>query len=219
MTSEFETLPPRETAPRAAGQAARRLAILEAAKDVFFDEGYQLASMDRIAERAGTTKRTVYAYFPAKDVLFAAVVAKGCASVVDQLPGTAQLPDDPRDGLLAFARASAALMTSPGCIKLERLIVAEAERHPRIAITLAEAFDAGEAKLTAYLERLVAAGRLKPHDTALSARLFASAIGQPPDLRTLLTLEPSVEERARTDRAIEAAVALYLNAYEVEASA
>ncbi len=204
---------------RAAGQAARRLAILEAAKQVFFDEGYPLASMDRIAERAGTTKRTVYGYFPNKEALFGDVVAKACASVVDQLPEPGQLPDGAREGLLAFARASTALMTSPSCIKLERLIVAEAERHPRFAATLAQAFEAGEAKLAAYLERLIAGGRLKPHDAALGARLFANAIGQPPDLRTLLTLEPDADERARADRAIETAVSVYLGAYGVEAGA
>jgi TetR/AcrR family transcriptional regulator, mexJK operon transcriptional repressor len=211
--SGFEDAQTTQASPRAAGQAARRLAILEAAKQVFFDEGYQLASMDRIAERAGATKRTVYAYFPNKAELFGAVVTKACASVVDQLPNADQLPDDPRAGLLAFARASTTLMASATCTKLERLILAEAERHPHIAATLAAALDAGEAKLVAYLERQIAADRLQPHDAALGARLFSNAIGQPPDLRSLLTLTPAPDEQARTERTIEAAVSLYLQAY------
>ena len=40
-----------------------------------------------------------------------------------------------------------------------------------------------------------------------------SAIGQPPDLRSLLTLAPDEAERALADRVIEAAVSLYLGAY------
>jgi len=202
--------------PRTAGQAARRLAILDAAKAVFFDEGYQLASMDRIAERAGTTKRTVYGYFPNKEALFAAVVEKGCAHVVEQLPGPGTLPADPREGLTLFVRASAGLMASPTCIQLERLIVAEAERHPRFGATLRQAFDAAEAKLADYLAACIAAGRLKPHDPALAARMLSNAIGQPTSLRSLLgsPTGPSPDETA--GRAAEAAVALYLQAYAAD---
>lgn len=203
--------------PRTAGQIARRLAILDAAKLVFFDEGYQIASMDRIAERAGTTKRTVYGYFPGKEALFAAVVEKGCAHVVGQLPGPGTLPADPRQGLIIFARASAELMASPNCVKLERLILAEAERHPRFAATLGAAFDAGEVKLTDYLAACIAGGRLKPHDPVLAARMLSNAIGQPTSLRSLLGAEACAADREKAGRAIDAAVELYLNVYATEA--
>lgn len=201
--------------PRGVSQAARRLAILDAAKQVFFDEGYQLASMDRIAERARTTKRTVYGYFPSKEALFAAVVAKGCAHVVDQLPGSGTLPADPREGLMLFARTSAELMGSPNCIKLERMILAETERHPRFAATLSETFDAGEAKLANYLAACIAAGRLKPHDPVLAARMLSNAIGQATSLRSLLAPRTDGADLEKSGRAIEAAVDLYLNAYAV----
>jgi len=212
-SSDFE-----ETAgsPRSVSQAARRLAILDAAKLVFFDEGYQLASMDRIAERAGTTKRTVYGYFPNKEALFAAVVEKGCAHVLDQLPGPGTLPAGPREGLIVFARASAELMGSPNCIKLERMILAEAERHPRFAATLGETFDAGETKLADYLAACIATGRLKPHDPILAARMLSNAIGRATSLRSLLALRADSAELEKSGRAIEAAVDLYLNAYAAE---
>ena len=201
--------------PRGASQAARRLVILDAAKQVFFDAGYQLASMDRIADAAATTKRTLYAYFPNKTALFAAVVAKGCASVLSQLPSRDQLPADPREGLRIFARVSAELMTAPNCIKLERVIVAEADRHPQFAATLAEAFDAGEAKLAAYLEACIDAGRLKAHDPRLGARLLSSGIGLSANLKSLLAAEPSADAAALTAQAGEAVIALYLGAYAV----
>ncbi|HEX4183421.1 MAG TPA: TetR/AcrR family transcriptional regulator [Caulobacteraceae bacterium] len=198
---------------RSANQAARRLAILDAAKAVFFDDGYQLASMDRIAERAGTTKRTVYGYFPSKEALFGAVVEKACASVVSQLPGVDRLPPDPEQGLHAFAQASAELMGSPNCIKLERLILAEAERHPHFAATLAQAFDAGEAKLAAYLDGCIRQGRLRPHDPALAARLLSNAIGWTTSLRNLLTTGSDAADPDKASQAIKAALALYLAAY------
>ena len=52
----------------------RRRDILLAGKKVFFESGYQLASVDRIAEVAGTTKRTVYNNFGSKERLLEAVI-------------------------------------------------------------------------------------------------------------------------------------------------
>jgi AcrR family transcriptional regulator len=215
------TSPDADGAPdglRAQGQAARRLAILDAAKTVFFEEGYQLASMDRIAQRAGTTKRTVYGYFPNKETLFGAVVDKGCAHVVSQLPGRDELPADPRRGLPIFAHASAGLMSSPNCVLLERLILAEADRHPQFAASLSQAFEAGEAKLAAYLSACIATRRLKPHDPLLAARLLSNAISQSTSLRSLLAPPGRAQDRAGASQAIDAAVDLYLTVYAADAS-
>lgn len=198
---------------RAAAQASRRAAILDAAKTVFFEEGYQLASMDRIAEAAGTTKRTVYDHFTSKDGLFAAVVERGCANVLAELPTPAELPDDPRVGVAQFIGRGAALMASPNCIRLERLVVAEAERRPEFARTLAEAYKAGERRFADYLAGRIAAGRLKPHDPAVAARLLSDAVLRGASLRGLLTGEPDGAERDAGARAAEVAVELYLAAY------
>ncbi len=48
----------------------RRDSILEAAKKIFFKEGYAKATMDSIAKCAEITKPTVYQYFKSKDELF-----------------------------------------------------------------------------------------------------------------------------------------------------
>jgi AcrR family transcriptional regulator len=48
--------------------------MLDAACAVFGSEGFDRASMEAIAERAGTTKPTLYARFGSKDDLFAAAV-------------------------------------------------------------------------------------------------------------------------------------------------
>src|SRR4051794_30058354 len=56
----------------------RRQEILIAAKDVFLEDGYQVASMERLAEVAGTTKRTLYDHFGSKEGLFTASIEYGC---------------------------------------------------------------------------------------------------------------------------------------------
>jgi AcrR family transcriptional regulator len=77
-----------------------RQRIVDAAYGSFWQHGYRRTSMDGIADRAGVTKRTLYAYFRSKDDLLAAVLqhygelAKArLRHIGDRLP-----PD--RDGLI-----------------------------------------------------------------------------------------------------------------------
>jgi AcrR family transcriptional regulator len=51
----------------------RRQEMLDAARSVFADRGYQRASMDEIARSAGITKPMLYVHFDSKEGLFAAV--------------------------------------------------------------------------------------------------------------------------------------------------
>lgn len=49
-------------------------AIVRAALEIFLERGFEAASIEGIAKRAGVTKRTIYARFPDKKALFCAVV-------------------------------------------------------------------------------------------------------------------------------------------------
>ena len=53
-----------------------RRRIVDAAYESFWRLGFRRSSVDSIAERAGLTKRTVYAYFRSKDDLLAAVLQR-----------------------------------------------------------------------------------------------------------------------------------------------
>ncbi len=55
----------------------RKLAILEAAKVVFFSKGFQSATMDQIAQEAELSKGTVYAYFANKEDLYVTILLEG----------------------------------------------------------------------------------------------------------------------------------------------
>ena len=60
--------------PRSA--EATRARILETAYDLFYRQGFARVGVDRIAAAAGITKRTLYAHFPSKDALLAAVLER-----------------------------------------------------------------------------------------------------------------------------------------------
>ncbi|NIO03554.1 MAG: TetR family transcriptional regulator [Proteobacteria bacterium] len=56
---------------------ARRGAILEAARPIFFQNGFQATTMDQIAGEAELSKGTLYLYFPSKDDLYATILLEG----------------------------------------------------------------------------------------------------------------------------------------------
>ncbi len=56
--------------------AATRRRILNAADELFYSEGARAVAMDRIADKAGVTKRTLYYHFRSKDDLIAAYLAE-----------------------------------------------------------------------------------------------------------------------------------------------
>lgn len=75
---------------RSAGHATRER-ILSAAKEEFAQRGPIGARINRIAEQASASKERLYAYFPSKDALFAAVIER---LVVDVSQDTAPASGD-----------------------------------------------------------------------------------------------------------------------------
>jgi AcrR family transcriptional regulator len=112
----------RDSAPRPRDAKATQERLLQAAIDEFAEHGLAGARIDRIAERADTNKRLIYAYFGSKDDLFDAVLGRTIAVLTEavaftpeNLPGYAgavfdQLVAEPKVLRLAtwrnFERAS-----------------------------------------------------------------------------------------------------------------
>ena len=68
-------------------------AILAAAADEFAERGYGAASLNRIIERAGSSKGSLYYYFDDKADLLRTVVERALAFLRhDQFPEVATLP-------------------------------------------------------------------------------------------------------------------------------
>ncbi len=64
---------------------ARRNAILEAARPIFFQNGFQATTMDQIAEEAELSKGTLYLYFPSKDDLYGTILLEGLENLHTRL--------------------------------------------------------------------------------------------------------------------------------------
>lgn len=129
---------------------SRREAILKVAEGIFFAKGFEGTLMDEIAREAGCTKRTLYAYFEGKEMLFNALVRRGYKALNDM---TEELMDEtnPENGLVRVLRYGDIyidfIQNYPQYFKA----MAEYETHHRNnpALELFKAtYDAGEISIT-----------------------------------------------------------------------
>ena len=82
--------------------AQREKRMLDAAEEVFGQQGFQAASMDEIARRSGITKALLYQYFGSKDGLYEACVERGRADLFDALREAVAAAPPGREQLAAF---------------------------------------------------------------------------------------------------------------------
>lgn len=70
------------TQRRAREKENRRRSILDSARAVFFEDGFQLATVDDVAARAEVSKGTVYLYFESKETILAHLLLEGLEELV-----------------------------------------------------------------------------------------------------------------------------------------
>jgi len=63
----------------------RRQSILQAARDVFFENGFHRATVDNVAERAEVSKGTVYLYFESKETILAHLLLEALDELIKEL--------------------------------------------------------------------------------------------------------------------------------------
>jgi AcrR family transcriptional regulator len=87
-------------------RAERRSQLLEVSRGVFAERGFEAASLEEIAERAGVSRPIVYGHFGDKQRLFEAVVNAEIARVETAVGDAITAPGQPREvlerGLRAF---------------------------------------------------------------------------------------------------------------------
>jgi AcrR family transcriptional regulator len=79
---------------------AVRQAILDAARDLFVNEGYRNVSIRKIAERIEYSPAAIYSYFPSKDDIFFALAEEGFRRL-DAKVRAVPLGSDPLDDMRA----------------------------------------------------------------------------------------------------------------------
>lgn len=200
--------------PEEAGDSVKRRQILAGARRVFLAQGFDGASMGEIARAAGVSKGTLYVYFDSKEALFEALILeekRGLAEVLFRLDS-----DDP-DVAAVLRRLGLSfleMMVRPDHVSSIRMAIGASEKFPRIGQVFYEAGPCqGVARLKAFLDTQVEAGRLAIANTSLAAQHFLD-LCQSGILRRLLFLTvgegPTGAEMAyNVDQAIRVFFAAY----------
>ncbi|CAM2157038.1 TetR/AcrR family transcriptional regulator, regulator of autoinduction and epiphytic fitness [Pararobbsia alpina] len=154
----------------------KRSAILDAATAEFLASGYDATSMDRIAERASVSKRTVYNHFPSKEALFAAIMlALWDESEGDHALGyRSDTPLEPQ--LLDLLERKLHLLNSESFLSLARVAIAAGIHSPDRAREMVARLGQREEDLTTWVRAAAADGRLRTPDPAFAAQQLQALV-------------------------------------------
>lgn len=126
--------------------------ILYAAKNVFLEMGFERASMDMVAARAETSKRTLYAHFESKEKLYMAIIDLVREMYLSKLRTPGEYSEDPAEALVLFCGRYLEGLLFAWTVRMCRMSIAEAGRFPEGAAQYFDVvFSAPLERLSAYL--------------------------------------------------------------------
>jgi TetR/AcrR family transcriptional regulator, mexJK operon transcriptional repressor len=196
--------------------ARKRAAILEAAQQVFFANGFVGASMDQVAATAAVSKQTVYKHFSDKEALFREVVTNVVRArdggIAPDFLSTGEGPIGER--LRSFARHFLKGVMQPNVLKLRRLVIGEAGRFPALGQSF---YDLGHKRaaeqLAVALREVVAQEGLSLEDPELAAEHLLWLILSIPLNQAMLLGDDKAFTAAALDRYAGQGVTAFLRAY------
>lgn len=192
---------------------AMRLTLLDAATNVFLEQGFERALMSDISNRAGCSKGTLYSYFKSKEDLFFEAVM-GCpeneaeAVIADLVGGGKPL----EEALLSFGIGFLTLLYSPKVQALRRLIYCDTSNSGIGHRAYEQGILRCQAVVGEYLSKAMAAGKLRQTDPLIAADHLFGLLESELLVKFLLKVLGDVSHEqlvATAQRAVEA----FLNAY------
>jgi AcrR family transcriptional regulator len=186
--------------------------IVDAAYELFVEEGFQATTLDKVVQRAKISKLSIYRHFENKEALFSAAIVARCHQfaplAVLEGEGSAE------DHLMAAGSSLLRTLLSPDVRSVEALILADKTNQKSLSKVHYEAGPAYViARIEALLRRLHEKALLNVPDPHRSARLFG-ALFKGSDLLLIARFD---EARAEDDNEIEsycrAAVDMFIAAH------
>lgn len=195
--------------------SAKRRQILDGARAVFMNLGFDGGSMGEIARAAGVSKGTLYVYFADKCALFEAIVAQ---EVLQQgkIAFNFDFARDAETTLKDFGIAYIQLLCRPGGGSSTRTVMAIAERMPEVG----QRFYNNVIKLTIdrlanYLTARVGVGELAIDDVHLAASQFMKCCQATLFMPFLFHAKPAPTLDEITT-VVDSATRMFLAAYQVK---
>ena len=199
--------------PRLAGERLDEL--LDLAAEVFITDGFQGASTNVIARRAGASKASLYSRFPTKEDLFLAVLERRMDQIFQKVAATIPPEAPPRDALSAFGKQILVSVFNADQIALIRAISMETVRFPQLGLRF---FELGPGKglsiLSRYFSVQIEQGTLRREDPQMMARYFFGMLGGLPLLFAILGVTSHLKTPKQRSQHLEGGVHSFLLAYE-----
>jgi AcrR family transcriptional regulator len=153
---------------------ARPEEIIEAAIEVFGQQGFARTKLDDVARKAGVSKGTLYLYFDSKDALFRAMMTQRLeaklASAEEMVNGWT---GSSADLLRAYVTWQWESVNQPQSIRLIRLVMSELVSFPELAKWY---YQEGIVRMRAIVEKIlergIASGEFRAGNSSLVARLL-----------------------------------------------
>ena len=195
--------------------STKRRQILDGARRLFMDLGFDGASMGEIARAAGVSKGTLYVYFADKSRLFEAIVEEESLA-----QGKVAFNFDPgrdvRTTLMEFGQAYIQLLCRPGGGSATRTVMAIAERMPDVGRRFYNNVIAHTiARLAGYLEAHVTAGDLEIGDCQLAAAQFMQMCQALLFMPFIFQAAPAPSAQRITE-VVESATRIFLAGYQAK---
>ncbi|BBM67336.1 TetR/AcrR family transcriptional regulator [Vibrio alfacsensis] len=190
----------------------KRLALIEAAQREFIEHGFSCANMDKVCERAATSKRTLYRHFESKDQLF----IESIQAVLDKQRAKLQLQYCPMVDLDAqlrkYLHAKLDSMYEDFGLPLARMVISEFIRTPEFAGSYLHQLQRQDQQLELWFAQAIDDKRIKPHDPVIMSNMLMCLLKGNflwPQLVTNQD-EPTLEQRKKT---VDDILTLFLDGY------
>ncbi len=169
-----------------------RRRLLQAAQQLFAQQGYETTSVQQICQAAGVSKGAFYHHFPSKHALFLHLLQRWLAGIQDQLQQAAARMDDVPAGLRAMASGTQGVFQSAdGRLAMFLEFLSQARLDPQVWQATLQPYQQYRDFFAQIVRRGVAEGSLRPVDPQVAARaVVALAVG----LLLQSVLEPSAED-------------------------
>ena len=195
--------------------SSKRRQILDGARKVFMDLGFDAASMNEIARSAGVSKGTLYVYFADKNRLFEAILENEAleqGKVVFNLHPARDVETTLRE----FGQAYMALLCRPGGGSWIRTVMAIAERMPEVGRRYyANVLEKLNNRLADYFQAHVATGDLAIDDCGLAAAQFMEVCKASLFLPFVFQAAPAPSAE-RIAEVVDSATRMFLAAYRAK---
>jgi len=157
---------------------ARPDEVLDAALDLFIEQGYAATRVEDIARRAGLSKGAIYLYFPSKEAIIEGLVRRALVPIAQTALGIiGAWEGDPRPVIGMVMKTLATRLDDPRVIAIPKLIFREVVSFPELArMYRREVLDKVIPMLEALIGRGIEQGYLRQVDPHLTVRSIVGPV-------------------------------------------